>query len=396
MIERRFKQQLVGELERFPVVAILGPRQVGKTTLALDLQGASQRPSVYLDLERPSDLARLGEPELYLRSQAGKLVILDEIQRVPGLFPLLRSLVDERRRAGERAGHFLILGSASPELLRQSSESLAGRIAYHELKPFALDEVAGRAPRKHRDQLWLRGGFPESFLADDDEGSWRWREQFISTYLERDVPQFSPRIPAAQLRRLWTMLAHHQGGLLNASQFAAGLGVTGKTATAYLDLLTDLFLVRQLPPWFRNIGKRLVKATKVYVRDPGLVHCLANIRNLDTLLGHPLCGPSWEGFVIENLLAAAPTNWRPFFFRTGAGAEIDLVLEKPDGSRTAIEVKRTLQPKLDKGFCLGCEDIQARERFYVLPEGESFPLDRHTTAIPLAGLIEKFRREAAA
>jgi len=393
MIERFLSQQLTRELEQFPVVAILGPRQVGKTTLALELQTASSRPSLYLDLERPSDLARLAEPELYLRSQVGKLVVLDEIQRRPGLFPLLRSLVDERRRAGERAGHFLILGSASPELLRQSSESLAGRIAYHELKPFALDEVAGRAPRKHRDQLWLRGGFPESFLARDDRASWRWREQFIATYLERDVPQLGPRIPAAHLRRLWTMLAHHQGGLLNASQFAAGLGVTGKTVTAYLDLLTDLFLVRQLPPWFRNIGKRLVKAPKVYVRDAGLVHWLANIRDLDTLLGHPLCGPSWEAFVIENLLAAAPPMWRPFFFRTAAGAEIDLVLEPPDGGRLAIEIKRTLQPKLDKGFCLGCADIQASQRFYVLPEGEAFPLDRQTTAIALSELTARFRKE---
>jgi predicted AAA+ superfamily ATPase len=393
MIERLLTPQLAGELGRFPVVAILGPRQVGKTTLALELQTASRRPSVYLDLERPSDLARLGEPELYLRSQLGKLVILDEIQRLPGLFPLLRSLVDERRRAGERAGQFLILGSASPDLLRQSSESLAGRIAYHELTPFALDEVAGRAPHKHRDQLWLRGGFPESFLADGDEDSWRWREQFITTYLERDVPQFGPRIPTAQLRRLWTMLAHHQGGLLNAAQFAAGLGVTGKTATSYLDLLTDLFLVRQLPPWFRNIGKRLVKAPKVYVRDPGLVHCLANIRNLDTLLGHPLCGPSWEGFVIENLLTAAPVTWRPFFFRTAAGAEIDLVLERPDGGRTAIEIKRTLHPNLNRGFCLGCEDVQTSERFYVLPEGDSFPMDRQTTAIALPELMTRLRNE---
>lgn len=264
---------------------------MGKTTLALDLQGSSAKPCLYLDLERPSDLARLADAELYLREQSGNLVVLDEIQRLPGLFPLLRSLVDERRRAGEGAGHFLILGSASPELLRQSSESLAGRIAYHELKAFALDEVAGRAPRRQRDPLWLRGGFPESSLATDDEHSGRWREQFITTCLERDVPQLGPRIPAAQLRRLWTMLAHHQGGLLNATQLGAGLAVTGKTVTSYLDLLTDLFLVRQLPPWFRNIGKGLLKASKVYVRDTGLVHSLVNVRDLDTLLGHPLCGP---------------------------------------------------------------------------------------------------------
>jgi predicted AAA+ superfamily ATPase len=393
MIERALGRQIHAELGIFPVVALVGPRQVGKTTLALQLSGSATKPAQYLDLERPSDLARLHEPELYLRQQAGKLVVLDEVQRLPQVFPLLRSLVDERRRGGERAGHFLILGSASPDLLRQSSESLAGRIACHELQPFAVDEIAGRAPLKNRDRQWERGGFPESFLAAGDEVSWRWREQFLLTYLERDIAQFAPRLPAVLLRRLWTMLCHQQGGLLNAAQLAASLGVTGKTVTRYVDLLTDLFLVRQLAPWFRNIGKRLVKAPKVYVRDSGLVHALANIRDHDTLLGHPLCGPSWEGFVIENLLTAAPATWRPFFFRTGAGAEIDLVLERPDGTTIALEIKRTLRPVLGRGFCLGCADVRAQERYYVVPDGPSFPLDKQTIAVSLAELLAQFRAE---
>jgi predicted AAA+ superfamily ATPase len=287
----------------------------------------------------------------------------------------------------------LILGSASPELLRQSAESLAGRVAYHELKPFALDEVAGRSVLQDQDRLWLRGGFPESYLAADDAASWRWREQFLTTYLERDIPQFGPRLPATQLRRLWGMLCHQQAGLLNAAQLGAGLGVAGKTVTRYLDLLTDLYLIRQLSPWFRNIGKRLVKAPKVYVRDSGLLHYLANVRDLETMLAHPLCGPSWEGFVLENLLAAAPSDWRPYFFRTGAGAEVDLVLEKPDGSVAAIEIKRTLQPKIEKGFRLGCGDMQAQERYYVLPEGSAYPLDSETLAIGLADLMARFRSQ---
>lgn len=394
MIRRVLEERVRADLSTFPVVALLGPRQVGKTTLALALVASMGKPALYLDLERPSDLARLQDPELYLRTQTGKVVVLDEIQRLPEVFPLLRSLVDERRRAGEASGHFLILGSASPSLLRQSSESLAGRIRYLELAPFGLDEVSG-VPREAdgRDELWVRGGFPDSYLARDGSSSLRWREQFIATYLERDIPGIEARIPTLPMRRLWTMLSHQQGGPVNAAQLGAGLAVTGKTVSRYVDLLTELYLVRQLQPWFRNIGKRLVKAPKVYVRDTGLLHCLLNIGDLDTLLGHPLCGPSWEGFVIENLLAAAPSEWRPYFFRTAAGAEIDLVLERPDGRVIAIEIKRTLQPVIGKGFRLGCADTQAGERYFVVPEGPSFPLDERTTALPLHELMARFRSE---
>ncbi len=391
MISRALQGEILHNLKQFPVVALLGPRQVGKTTLALGISRGARKPSVYLDLERPSDRARLSEPELYLRSQAGRLVILDEIQRVPELFPLLRSLVDERKRGGERGGHFLILGSASPELLRQSSESLAGRIASLELRPFSLFEVAGRAPAVRRDRLWLRGGFPDSFLAPDDMASWQWRDQFISTCLERDIPQLAPRIPSEQLRRFWTMLCHQQGALLNAASLASGLGLTGKTVSTYVDLFTGLFLVRQLRPWFRNIGKRLVKAPKIYVRDSGLLHGLLHIRDLDTLLGHPQCGPSWEGFVLENLLSVMPPGWQPWHFRTAAGAEIDLILENPPEKPIAIEIKRTIQPSISKGFHLGCADIGAGERYYVMPEGTAFALDATTTAISLMELMKRLQ-----
>jgi predicted AAA+ superfamily ATPase len=391
MIERVLAPRIRAELDAFPVVAIVGPRQVGKTTLARALEAVAGKPVVHLDLERPSDLARLQDPELFLRNQTGKLVVLDEVQRAPEIFPLLRTLVDDRRQSGERAGHFLILGSASPALLRQSSESLAGRIAYHELPALTWAEVAGADVVGGGERLWVRGGFPESLLARNEAASWRWREEFIATYLERDIPSVGPRLPASLLRRFWTMLSHLQGGQLNASQLAASLGVTGKTVTRYVDLLTDLFLVRQLAPWFRNIGKRLVKAPKVYVRDSGLLHCLANIQDHDTLLGHPLCGPSWEGLVIENILALAPTAWRPFFFRTSAGAEIDLILEKPSGEVIAIEIKRTLQPVISRGFRQGCEDVGAQERYYVLPEGSAFPLDAHTIALALPELLERLR-----
>lgn len=391
MIARQLESRIRQDLAIFPVVALLGPRQAGKTTLAQSLRSSLNKPIVYLDLERPSDLARLQDPELYLRSHAGTTVILDEIQRMPEIFPVLRSLVDERRQSGEAAGHFLILGSASGSLLRQSSESLAGRISFLELGPFRIEEISS-AKAGAVDQLWVRGGFPESFLARDDSQSLRWREQFITTYLERDVPGFQPRTSPALLRRLWTMLAHQQGGPINTAQLGGALGVTGKTVARHVDFLTELFLVRQLQPWFRNIGKRLVKSPKLYVRDTGLLHSLTNLGHLETLLGHPLCGSSWEGFAIENLVSAMPPVWRPFYYRTAAGAEIDLILERPDGGTIAIEIKRTLQPSVGRGFRQGCIDTGASERYIAIPYGAPFPLDEHTTALGLEDLIRRFSR----
>lgn len=373
----------------FPVVALLGPRQVGKTTLALALRDTLEKPAIYLDLERDSDRSKLVEAELYLTRQKARLVILDEVRRLPELFPLLRSLVDERIRAGERAGHFLVLGSASRDLLRQSSESLAGRIAYFELKPLGLDELAPVDGAPALDRAWLRGGFPGSYLAASDEQSWTWRGQFIATYLERDIPQLGPRLPAERMRRLWSMLAHGQGDVWNASKLAAGLEVSGRTVRTYLDVLSDLYMVRQLQPWAGNTKKRLVRSPKTYVRDSGLLHRLANVPYLETLLGSPLCGRSWEGFAVEQMLARLPDSWQAFYYRTSAQAEIDLVLEGPARHVVAIEIKRSSSPRPEKGFLNGCEDVRAAERFFVIPAGEEHPIGHGTEAMPLASMLER-------
>ena len=377
-------------LAEFPAVAILGPRQVGKTTLALEL-AQRDADSIYLDLESPADAAKLGDAEAYLALQSDKLIVLDEVQRLPGLFATLRSVIDKRRRAGRRAGQFLLLGSASGALLQQSSESLAGRLARFELTPFLVGEAAGDGPRA-LDSLWLRGGFPDAYLARTNAASQRWRSQFIKTYLERDIPQLGPRIPAETLRRFWTMLAHEQGQLFNASKIAASLAVSGQTVARYLDLMCDLMLVRRLPPWVGNGGKRLVRSLKVYVRDSGLVHTLLGLPDLDAVLGHPVAGGSWEGLVIENLIAAAPEGTQAFFYRTAAGAEIDLVLDLPGSRRWAVEVKRSLAPTVSKGLHLGAADVQADEVFVAYPGEGAFPVSAGVTAMPV---LELARRLAA-
>nr|WP_245299197.1 ATP-binding protein [Sinorhizobium sp. GL28] len=286
MLERQIATTLTELIDTNPAVALIGPRQVGKTTLALAI--AEQRPSVYLDLESDADRTKLSEPELYLEQHRDKLVILDEVHRLPNLFQNLRGLIDRGRRSGKRSGQFLLLGSASIDLLKQSGETLAGRITYLEMHPIDGLEVAD----KDINPLWVRGGFPDSFLAVNDRASSRWRQDFIRTYLERDIPQFGPRIPAETLRRFWTMLAHHQSGLLNAAEFARALGVDGKTVASYLDLLVDLLLVRRLEPWHSNVGKRLVKSPRVYVRDSGIAHTLLGLTNQEQVLGHPVAGAS--------------------------------------------------------------------------------------------------------
>jgi uncharacterized protein len=387
MLKRRSANRLLTLLRSHPVVALVGPRQVGKTTLARTVGDELARTSSYLDLERPSDRAKLADAELFLGKQARKLTVLDEVQRLPELFPVLRSLVDERIRAGDKVGQFLVLGSASPELIRQSSESLAGRIAWLELSPFTLDEVERPRRRADVDRLWWRGGFPDSFLAHDDGASFEWREQFVRTYLERDIPALGLKLPAARVQRLWQMLAHGQGDPLNAARLAAGLGVTGNTVRHYLDLLTDLFLVRQLQPWSGNSQKRLVKAPKVYVRDSGLVHALARVPDADALLGHPLCGPSWEGFVLEQTLAWLPSTWRASYYRSAAQAEVDLVLEGPKRQVLAIEIKRTLSPSLSKGFVNAFIDIGATQGFVVMPDGDRFPMRADVEALSLRDWI---------
>ena len=315
MIPRQALETVRARLDQFPAVAVLGPRQAGKTTLAGLI--SQERAGLYLDLEDTSDREKLTDAAHYLSGHEQGLVIIDEVQRAPELFQTLRVLIDK----GRRHGRFLLFGPASIDLMKQSGESLAGRIAHVELGPFNVLEVGD----DEREKLWVRGGFPDSFLAASDEASAVWREAFIRTYLERDIPQLGPRIPAETLRRFWTMLAHLQGGILNAAQIARSLAVDGKTVTRYLDLLVDLLLVRRLPPFHVNVSKRLVKSPKVYVRDSGLVHTLLGLDDRDAVLGHPVAGGSWEGLVLENLLGVAPERVQSSFYRTTAGAEVDLV-----------------------------------------------------------------------
>ncbi len=381
MLSRRIETLVRDRLSHLPAVALLGPRQVGKTTLAHAI--AEGRKSVYLDLESPLNREKLADATFYLREHEDDLVILDEVQRAPELFATLRGLIDQGRRRGKKSGRFLLLGSASVDLLQQS-ETLAGRIAYIELPPLDVLEV----PPEKRDQLWVRGGFPESFLAIDDFHSMTWRQDFIRTYLERDIPQLGPRIPATTLRRFWTMLAHVQGGLFNAAQLARGLAVDGKTVARYLDLMVDLMLVRRLQPFQKNIGKRLVKSPKVYVRDTGLVHALLNVGDYEGLLGHPVSGGSWEGFVIENLIGAAPLQTVPLFYRTAVGAEVDLLLEIPKHGLWAIEIKRGLSARAEKGFFIACEDLKPVRRFVVNSGSERYRINAETEAIGLRGLAE--------
>lgn len=380
MFSRFLYPHLTDAIAHSPAVALLGPRQVGKTTLAMEV--GERNHALYLDLESEQDRAKLAQPELYLTDHLDKLVILDEVHRAPGLFPVLRGLIDRNRRVGHRSGQYLLLGSASLDLLKQSGETLAGRIAYLELTPLLVLETPDVSP----DELWVRGGFPESLLASDALHSLRWRQNFIRTYLERDIPQFGPRIPAETLRRFWGMLAHQQGSLINVAQLARNLGVDTKTAGVYLDLLVDLLLVRRLLPWHANLGKRLVKSPKVYVRDSGLVHALLNIQDKETLLAHPVVGQSWEGFVIENLLACGANKVQGFFYRTSGGAEIDLLLAWPDGSLWAIEIKRSLSPKIERGFHAACADLMPAKKFVVYPGSERYRIASDIEVISLNAL----------
>ncbi len=378
MIRRRITQSVRAALARQAAVALIGPRQVGKTTLAHEIAASTN--ALYLDLESRADRDKLAEPALFLKEHEDRLVILDEIHRVPELFQELRGLIDSGRRRGLRTGRFLILGSASIDLLRQSGESLAGRIEYVEMTP--LDILEATSDASAITSLWVRGGFPDSFLAASDADSLAFRQNFIRTYLERDVPQFGRRIPAETLERLWTMLAHSQGTLLNASKLASGLSVSAPTVVTYIDLLVDLLLVRRLPPYHANTGKRLVKSPKVYVRDSGLVHALLGIGDYNTLAGHPVVGPSWEGFVIENLLAAAPDRTTASFYRTAAGAEIDLVLDLPGAHGLwAIEIKRSLTAGPGKGFHNAREDLRPKHSFIVYAGDDRYPVTKDITAI---------------
>jgi predicted AAA+ superfamily ATPase len=385
MIKRKTFEIVQQALMRQASVALIGPRQVGKTTLALAI--GQQQNAIYLDLESPEDRDKLANPAAFLSAYEDRLVIMDEIHRVPDLFLTLRGLIDQGRMRGKRVGRFLLLGSASLDLLRQSGESLAGRISYIDMTPLTVQEIAGDEVQS----LWVRGGFPDSFLASGDRLSMDWRKDLLRTYLERDVPMFGSRIPAETLRRFWTMLAHNQGALHNASRLAAGLEVSSQAVSRYTDLLVDLLLVRRLQPYSTNVGKRLVKSPKVYIRDSGLLHALLNITAFDALLGHPVVGASWEGFAIENLINAAPPLTVPGFYRTSGGAEIDLVLELPGGERWAIEVKRSRAAKPGRGFYEACEDLKPAKRFVVHAGVDSgngpsrYPISADVEAI---GLLE--------
>ena len=381
MIIERFRHlhQLADLLTRYPIVAILGARQVGKTTLARQLVARMDTPTTVFDLENPIDLARLDDPILALQDRSG-LVVLDEIQRRPALFPVLRVLADRP----QPPARFLVLGSASPMLLQQSSESLAGRIHYHELGGFALDEVGQDATER----LWRRGGFPPAFLATSDAASAEWRRDFVRTFLERDLPQLGVRVPAITLRRFWTMLAHYHAQVWNGAELARAFGVSAPTVRYYLDTLTAALVLRQLPPWFENLGKRQVKAPKVYIADSGLLHTLLNVQTQADLEGHPKVGASWEGFALGEVmtrLGAQPEEC--FFWATHAGAELDLLVVRGN-RRWGFEFKRTVAPRLTRSMHSALADL-CLERLEVVHAGDqTFPLADTVRALALGRLLD--------
>ncbi len=378
-------------LETTASVVLLGPRQVGKTTLARDIADTWPGGAAYLDLERPADIRRLSDADAYLRAKAPQLTVLDEFQREAMLAETLRGVIDDNRRAGFRTGQFLLLGSAGLELFRSSSESLAGRVSYVELGGVCIDEAA--AVGIPAGELWLRGGYPDALQSASDDASLRWRQDLIRSYLERDVPMFAPRIPAETLRRLWTMIAHNSGGLLNASRLGQSLGVSSPTVTRYLDLLVDLGLVRRLEPWHTNVGKRVTKAPKIHVRDSGLLHALLEIRAMDDLLGHPVVGPGFESFAVENIVSGGGDAYRPYHYRTAKGDEVDLVLVRGGAPRIAVDVKHSTAPHVSAGFHRAAEDLGAQERFIVYPGDDEYPLDG-ARVIGLERLVRRLREAA--
>ncbi len=386
MLKRRIQEDIARSLMQFPAVGLIGPRQAGKTTLSKMIAAEYSRPVTYLDLENPQDIQKLDDAQLYLQQFRDNLIVLDEAQRKPELFPLLRSLIDQDRRPGR----FMILGSASPSLKRQASESLAGRIAYHELSPFTLDEIAD--DKADFNKLWLRGGYPESYLAQSDEFATRWMQNFIQTHLERDLPVLGVRVPATTLYRFWTMAAHCNSQLWNASRLAGSLGVDSKTARRYLDILEDTFMIRQLQPFFGNVKKRLVKSPKVYIRDTGLLHTLLKIYNYDDLSANPVLGASWEGFCLEQIMALKPSKYDAYFYRTqsAAAAEIDLVLTKGLKVEIAIEIKYSLAPKLTRSSTNAINEVAPLKTWIVYPGEESYPIKKEVWTLPVSQLSRIF------
>jgi len=372
-----------------PITAILGSRQIGKTTLALQVSQIVDKETHYLDLELDTDYNKLDDAEAFLRRFTNKLLIIDEVQRKPDLFPLLRGLVDIRKRKGEKHCQFLLLGSASKDLVLQSSESLAGRIRFLELSGFTLNELQPKHSEFDIERLWLRGGFPDSYLATSDQESWQWRNDFVRSYVEKDLPMMASKISSVTMRRLWSMLAHYNAQQVNFSKLGSSLNVSYKTVRNYIDLLTDFYMLRQIQPWSGNSLKRLVKSPKIYLRDSGIAHMLLNVFNIDELYGHPAIGASWEAFVLENIINQLSNRWQYSYYRTSAQAEIDLILEGPNGRIIAIEIKRSSAPKVSKGFHLGCKDINATDKIVIYSGNQNYPMSNGVAAMGLANFINK-------
>jgi len=365
-------------LRLFPAVGLIGARQVGKTTLAKMIAESWPQETVYIDLERPGDYAALAEPERFLTRHNKKLVIIDEIQLRGELFPVLRSLIDMDRHPGR----FLLLGSSSPDLIRQSGESLAGRIAYHQLAPLLLSEL----PAEQMDELWLRGGFPPSITAQSDDVSMQWRQDFVMTYLQRDlsVMGYDIRIPPVTLRRFWQMLAHTHGQLTNFSQLAVNMELSRQSVRKLIDILQETFMIRQLQPFYINTKKRMVKSPKTYITDSGILHTLLGINTLDSLMKHSVVGMSWESFCIEQILSQIPRGWETFFYRTVAGAEVDLILQDQIGKPPVfVEFKHSMTPKLTAGFWSAQKDLQPQKCFVIYPGTVAYPLTKSVEVLPL-------------
>lgn len=385
MISRWITNEVKKKIGQVPAVVLLGARQVGKTTLAHTL--AKGIDSVYLDLEAPEDLFKLSDPSAFLGTHSDKLIILDEIQRVPDLFPVLRGLIDKNREQGRKSGQFLLLGSASMDLMRQTSESLAGRISYIYMGGLNVIETGSESKTMHK--LWVRGGFPESFLADDDNLAMDWLEDLIRTYLERELPQLGFRVPAIRMRRLWTMLAHLQGEQVNYSKLGTNLEIDSKTVHNYIDILSDLLLVRRLMPWHANVKKRLVKSPRYYIRDNGILHRLLGIDQYDALLSNPILGKSWESFVVENIHSVLPHRAETYFYRTAAGAEIDLVVRMPSSEIWAVEIKYGTAPKLGRHFSAICDDIGAARKYIIYGGDDEFPISSDVIVCSLPRFMKK-------
>jgi predicted AAA+ superfamily ATPase len=382
-IPRRIAVDLQYSLNNFPITALLGPRQCGKSTLAKHIVDGRAN-TLYLDLERPSDLRKLDDPEFFFQINQDKLICIDEVQMGPELFPILRVAVDDNRIAGR----FLILGSASQDLIRQSSETLAGRIHFLELSPFNYDELVAAEPARYTDSIlmWTRGGFPEAILSNSEKYSFQWRVDFIRSFLERDIPQFGFSIPAVTMRRFWTMIAHYHGQLLNSSKLAQSLGVTHPTIRKYIDIMEQTFMVQILPPFMTNIKKRLIKNPKIYIRDSGILHALLEIENSEDLLGHPIAGASWEGWCIEQILSVM-SDWRASFYRTASGEEIDLILQRGQ-KLLAFEFKLSVAPKVSRGFANTLKVLQADYVWIVAPVQESYMKSPNVKVASIGEVLE--------